>query len=71
MHFYIKLAFFFSPSNQYLVPTKRVKKKSGTHIIARFSDNYDSTILKFLKYLTKLLCTNSIVLFCLLVAILH
>ena len=39
--------------------------------MARFSDNSDSTILKFLKFLTKLLCTNSIVLFCLLVAILH
>ena len=33
----------------------RVKKKSGTSIIARFGDNSDSTILKFLKFLTKLL----------------
>ena len=30
-------------------------KKSGTNIIARFGDNSDSTILKFLKFLTKLL----------------
>ena len=67
MHFYIKLAFFLA----LLTNTKRVKKKSGTRIIARFSDNSDSTILKFLKFLTTLLCTNSIVLFCLLVAILH
>ena len=36
-------------------PSKRVKKKSGTSIIARFCDNSDSTILKFLKFLTKLL----------------
>ena len=45
----------FSPSNRLIVPTKRVKKKSGTNIIARFDDNSDSTILKFLKFLTKLL----------------
>ena len=32
-----------------------VKKKSGTSIIARFGDNSDSMILKFLKFLTKLL----------------
>ena len=31
------------------------EKKSGTSIIARFGDNSDSTILKFLKFLTKLL----------------
>ncbi|CAH3182364.1 unnamed protein product, partial [Porites lobata] len=43
------------PSNRLIVPTKRVEKKSGTSIIARFGDNSDSTILKFLKFLTKLL----------------
>ena len=32
-----------------------VKKKSGTSIIARFGDNSDSMILKFLKFLNKLL----------------
>ena len=32
-----------------------LKKISGTRIIARFSDNSDSTILRCLKFLTKLL----------------
>ena len=38
------------------MPTKRGKKKSGTSIIARFGENSGSTILKFLKFLTKLMC---------------
>ena len=49
MHLYIKLAFCLA------LLTQERKKKSGTSIMARFGDNSDSTILKFLKFLTKLL----------------
>ena len=56
MHLYIKLAFCLALlTDKLIVPTKRVKKKFGTSIIARFYDNSNSTILKFLKFLTKLL----------------
>ena len=44
MHLHIKLAIIlFSPSHRLIVPTKRVKKISGTRIIARFGDNSNST----------------------------
>ena len=33
----------------------KIKEKSGTTIMATFGDNSFSTILKFLKFLTKLL----------------
>ena len=53
MHLYIKLAFCLALLTDKL--SQPSEKKSGTSIIAGFGDNSDSTILKFSKFLTKLL----------------
>ena len=53
MHLYIKLAFCLALLTDKL--SQPSEKKSGTSIIARFGDNSDSTILKFWKFLAKLL----------------
>ena len=56
MYLYIKLALCLALLTDKLSQRNvRVKKKSRTSIIARFGDNSDSTILKFFKFLTKLL----------------
>ena len=55
IHRYYSLDTLIKVSSSSSSSTKRLKKKSGTSIIARFGDNSDSTILKFLKFLTKLL----------------
>ena len=54
MHLYIKLAFCLALLDDKLSQPSELRR-SLELVSARFSDNSDSAILKFLKFLTKLL----------------
>ena len=56
MHLYIKLAFCLALLTDKLSQPSELRRNLELYsIIARFGDSSDSTILKFLKFLTKLL----------------